>query len=223
MSNNNNTQLPEEMASFFEVRAEGYDEHMENNICEFENFYDIVSSTIEKTNREICILDIGCGTGLEIEGIIEKAPNANILGIDICKRMLEILEKKYINNMNQIRLINDSYLSYPFEMQQYDYVISVMTMHHYLYKEKCDLYKRIKQSLGMNGIYIEGDYIVSKEQEADMVKQYYQKIKLIDNDSLCHIDIPMSEENQISVMRDAGFTDIEIIFKADSNRVIVAK
>ena len=41
------------------------------------------------------LLDIGCGTGLELASIYQKFPNVKITGIDLSKDMLEKLRVKY--------------------------------------------------------------------------------------------------------------------------------
>ncbi len=80
----------EEMRSFFNLRAEGYEKHMEDAINSFEEYYKLVSSTLKYTEEVIEILDLGCGTGLELEEIFNKAPNARVTCIDLSEEMLKI-------------------------------------------------------------------------------------------------------------------------------------
>ncbi|RKD28771.1 class I SAM-dependent methyltransferase [Thermohalobacter berrensis] len=213
---------PEEMESFFETRASGYDEHMKNNVESFEELYDKVSQPIESTEEVIEILDLGCGTGLELAGILKRAPNSLITGIDLSEKMLKILENKYSKFMNQITLIKDSYTTYPFNKKKYDYIVSVMTMHHWLEGEKLDLYKKINSALKDKGKYIEGDYVTSKEEEKQFLLRYKEKIKLLDKKKIYHIDIPMTEEKQVRLLKEAGFKEVEVIHRANENRIFVA-
>ena len=70
-----NQEKVEEMAAFFDARAAGYDDYMRDSIfpdAEFAQFYQAMSSPIEKTDEPLHILDLGCGTGLEIEA--RRAP-----------------------------------------------------------------------------------------------------------------------------------------------------
>ncbi|WP_346871072.1 methyltransferase domain-containing protein [Clostridium sp. UBA5119] len=80
----------EEMRSFFNLRAEGYEKHMEESINSFEEYYKLVSFTLKYTEEVIEILDLGCGTGLELEEIFNKAPNARVTCIDLSEEMLKI-------------------------------------------------------------------------------------------------------------------------------------
>ena len=68
---------PENMATFFDVRAAGYDDYIQGFIFSettYSQFYQSVSLPIEKTNAPFNILDLGCGTGLEIEFLLQRVP-----------------------------------------------------------------------------------------------------------------------------------------------------
>lgn len=56
----------EEMASFFENRLAGYDEHMMTEIEGAAAFYAFTASLLPDGACDV--LDLGCGTGLELEG-----------------------------------------------------------------------------------------------------------------------------------------------------------
>ncbi|WP_367355490.1 trans-aconitate 2-methyltransferase [Atribacter sp.] len=40
------------------------------------------------------LLDLGCGTGLELDEIFKIRPNIKVTGVDLSKAMLGILNKK---------------------------------------------------------------------------------------------------------------------------------
>ncbi len=222
MSSNKNIIL-EDMDKFFDSRVDSYDEHMKENIHLFEDFYKAIANPIKETQEPLKILDLGCGTGLELENIFSKAKNALVTGVDLSQEMLNKLISKYDKYSNQITLIRDSYTSYDFGKDTYDYVISVMTIHHLFEDEKVKLYSKIRDSLKDDGMYIEGDYVVDEEQSKEALKEYERKIKLVDKNGFYHIDIPMTEEKQIMLMNKAGFLKVEVIFKGERNRVFVAK
>ena len=81
----------ETMSDFFDKMSGEYDAHMEANVEAFEEFYSKVAAAIQETQEALSILDIGCGTGLELTAIFKKAPNALITGIDLSMEMLNIL------------------------------------------------------------------------------------------------------------------------------------
>ena len=66
---------PEPMATFFNGRAAGYDDYMRDIVFSdttFAQFYQAVAAPIEKTDEALKILDLGCGTGLEIEALYHE-------------------------------------------------------------------------------------------------------------------------------------------------------
>lgn len=215
----------EEMGSFFNLRAEGYEKHMEDAINSFEEYYKLVSSTLEYTEEAIEILDLGCGTGLELEEIFRKAPNARVTCMDLSKEMLEILKEKYKNKLKQINIIIASYLEEDFGIKKYDYVFGIMTMHHFLYDEKLELYKKIKLALKDNGSYIEGDYVVSKYYEKKWLKQRVGLLKEQGDEKikLYHIDIPFTLTTQRRLFKEAGFKSLHIIFEKGEHLIYEVK
>lgn len=207
----------EEMANFFDQRADAYDQHMKGVVKSFDDFYSSISKPIEKTKKEIKVLDLGCGTGLEIKWIFEKVPNSLITGVDMSENMLKLLVEKYKNYANQIKVIKDSYITLAFEEKFYDYVVSVMTMHHLLYKDKLKLYKKIWRCLKPGGKYIEGDYIDSPKNEKKWLDEYLRlmKEKEFNFNNQYHYDIPCSIPTEKKLFREAGFRDFKIVWKED--------
>ncbi len=86
----NNSKI-EEMGEFFNNRAESYEQHMERAVEKFDQYYSVLANPIEETDKAVEILDLGCGTGLELKGIFSRCPSAHITGIDLSKEMLQLL------------------------------------------------------------------------------------------------------------------------------------
>lgn len=215
----------EEMAAFFDLRADGYDAHMEETVASFEAFYRAVAGPIVPTLAPIRVLDIGCGTGLEIAEILERAPNARIVGIDLSGRMLDRLRARYAAQMGQIEIRQASYLTAPLEDRAYDYALAVMTLHHLLPRPKRALYERIRRALAPGGTYIEGDYVVTGEKERMLLGRYEgmaAEAGGAENGSH-HIDIPFSLETQRRLLGEAGFGQAEVIWQQGQATIYVAR
>ncbi len=75
------------------------------------------------------------------------------------------------------------------------------------------------------GAYMEGEYVVSVEEESRLLKEYQtlkKEFSLLDEE-LYHIDIPFSEETQIQALNDAGFGKVQVLFRTFRSNVVVAK
>lgn len=215
---------PEDMAAFFDARAAGYDEHMRGFVfteAEFNQFYGAISNPIKRTDEPLNILDLGCGTGLELEALFQRAPNAQITGVDVSQEMLALLQRRYTTQLDQITLIADSYLTIPFDQQTYDYVISGMTIHHLLLDTKRKLYEKIRAALKPGGLYIEGDGVTLPEMESQFLAEYTEQVTIMPpaEDGHYHIDLPFSIDTQRTLLLEAGFKNFELIWEKDSTDV----
>lgn len=214
----------EPMADFFDNRAEGYENHMRGCVNDFSEFYKTISNPILDTDKPLLILDLGCGTGLEIEDIYKKAPNASLVCVDVSKEMLAKLKEKYSALNKTINLIKKSYLTFKYKPNKYDFIVSVMTMHHFEYDVKLKLYSAIRNSLKNGACYIEGDYVVSESEEKNKLDEYFalKKSRPEILDGSYHIDIPFSKETQLELFKVAGFSKVDLIWEKGSDVVFVA-
>ena len=87
------------MAEFFDSRLEIYDDHMRTNIDSAEEFYRFTAEQLPKTPG--CrVLDLGCGTGLELEYYFPLNPAAKVTGIDLAPGMLGRLKEKFTKDVD---------------------------------------------------------------------------------------------------------------------------
>lgn len=211
--------IPEKMDSFFNKRILEYEDHMKESDTYYEDKI-LLAEQFDVTSEPVKILDLGCGTGLEIEYILQRAPNAKFICIDLAENMLELLRSKYKDVLDQIEIIKTSYFNYNFGCNQYDYVVASSTMHHWLHDPKLLLYRRIFISIKPGGKFINDDYMVPKEQEKEALETYYQMKNsgIIKDGELYHIDIPFSVETESKIMRDAGFYAIKLVYEHYSEK-----
>ncbi len=219
---------PENMAGFFDARVDGYDEHMSRTVFCFEEFYSTAAvQPIKATQHPVDVLDLGAGTGLELDSLFTKAPNARVTVIDLSTGMLNRLQEKYRERSDQLTLVQGSYLDQPLGDATFDYAISVMTMHHLLIEAKLDLYRKILRTLRPGGVYVEGDYVVSEDKAQRYLEEYWELVRNLDKPEgitkgLYHIDIPFTVETQVELMRQAGFHPVEAIWHKGDAVVISA-
>jgi tRNA (cmo5U34)-methyltransferase len=212
------------MADFFDERVAGYDEHMASSVSDFEAFYTSIAKLIPCTDEALRILDIGCGTGLELAPIFDRVPQAQVTAIDLSEKMLDCLRVKHAERLEQLTLVQRSYLDVDFGDRIYDFVVAVMTLHHLLPERKRRLYEKIRRALEPEGIYIEGDYVVSPEREQQLLAEYRERTALagVSEEGMYHIDIPFSIETQRNLLSEAGFARVESIWKSGEAVILVA-
>ena len=197
----------EKMQDFFARRVNGYDDHMLNEVKGARGGYARMAELIpDNTYR---LLDLGCGTGLELERIFKRFPNISVTGIDITKEMLDKLNEKYKDK--RITLINGDYFETDLEDHIYDTAVSFQTMHHFGHEKKTELYRKIFNSLKEGGCYIECDYMVDTQEEEDHWfaenKRLRRELGIAENE-FYHYDTPCTVQNQIKMLLKAGVVKI---------------
>lgn len=201
----------ERMDCFFEARLDGYDEHMRRDIESADEFYPFTAERLPAAPN--ChILDLGCGTGLELEELFLRNPSAKVTGIDLSQGMLSALKKKFVDR--DVSLIVGSYFSVPFGVDAFDAAVSVESLHHFTKEEKIPLYAKLCRALKENGYFILTDYFSpSDEAEREYRNEYLARKAQqgILDDALYHYDTPLTVEHEREALLQAGFTTVEVL------------
>nr|WP_278278010.1 class I SAM-dependent methyltransferase [Acetanaerobacterium elongatum] len=210
------------MDNFFAARVESYDEHMLTNVNGCKEAYMEMARLIPKSCK--ALLDLGCGTGLELDEIFKLLPDIQVTGIDLTQAMLDKLKQKHADK--DISLICGSYFDVDLGAGEYDCAVSFQTLHHFSHDAKTGLYRRIVNALNENGIYIECDYMVESIEEEEF---YYAENARIHNEmnlpeeAFYHYDTPCTVENQLKMLQNAGFTKVEQVFRLGNTTMLVAR
>lgn len=201
----------EKMSEFFENRLAEYDEHMLNEIEGAKEFYPFTAKCLPM-NEECNVLDLGCGTGLELEYYFSLNSNARVTGIDLSKGMLLSLKSKFKDK--NISIVEGSYFDVPFGEMVFDAVVSVESLHHFTKDEKVPLYKKVFNSLKEDGYFILTDYFCDSNEEELLFRQNLMALKSeqgITNDEFYHYDTPLTVEHEIEALYEAGFASVEVL------------
>ena len=198
----------EKMDAFFEARLDGYDSHMMQNIAGAEAFYPFTAQCLP-AEPGCSVLDLGCGTGLELEFYFQKNPSARITGIDLSRGMLHALQHKFPDKY--IRLICDSYFDAPFGEACFDAAVSVESLHHFTKAEKLPLYRKLRQALKPGGYFILTDYFALSDAEEREHRQNLLRLKKeqqIADSAFYHYDTPLTVAHEKEALLEAGFSSV---------------
>lgn len=210
----------EEMGSFFNSRIDEYEEHMKGIVDCYRDIAGLIPST-----PDLNILDLGCGTGLELDEIFKVNPSAKVTGIDLAEKLLEKLREKHAARENQLNLILGDYFEVDFGENVFDIAISVQTLHHFSREAKTGLYIRIIRSLKPNGFYIETDYVAPDQEFEDFHITESKRLRAEQGigEGYYHYDTPFTEESQMDILKESGFSQIEKISKHGNSVTLVAR
>ncbi len=209
----------EEMADFFANRISEYNNvHLKNWSDEYTHIADFFDDGLKT------LLDIGCGTGLELKSMYNRFPGVKVTGIDLSEVMLNKLRESYCDK--NIELINGDYFEYPFEENKFDAAMSFETLHHFKYEKKQMIYSKLYQTIKSGGYYIECDYIACCDEEEALCLEGYEyrrKQSNIPKDMFIHIDIPLTLEHQLELMVNSGFKNVKTLYQNGGTVIIRAE
>lgn len=201
----------EKMCEFFENRLDGYDAHMLNNIASAREFYPFTAGCLPE-NAGCRILDLGCGTGLELEFFFALNPAAHVTGIDLSGAMLSALRDKFPHK--DLTLIEGSYFETLLGAECYDAAVSVESLHHFTKTEKVSLYAKLHAALREEGFFILTDYFALSEAEELARFRELEALKAaqgISDGALYHFDTPLTVEHETQALLEAGFSAVEVL------------
>lgn len=207
----------EEMSDFFTKRLEGYEEHMSI----WEKSYQMFSEVLPSDCRNI--LDLGCGTGLELDKIWEKNPDMEVTGVDLCQSMLDKLLKKHPDK--HLTAVCQDYFKYDFGFEKWDAVISFESLHHFLPEHKKELYQNVYNSLKRGGVFLLGDYIACCDEEEELLCSAYLKRRnqsAVPDHRFVHFDIPLTLKHERELLQNAGFVLEKVMDNPDGATIIAA-
>ena len=213
----------ERMEDFFAARVNGYDEHMRTTIDGASGFYAYTASLLP-AGSGARVLDLGCGTGLELEEYFRFNPDADVTGIDLSEAMLKELKAKLPDR--KIRLVTGSYFVVPFGEKAFDAAVSVESLHHFPADRKETLYRKLHAALKDDGCFVLTDYFAESEE---LEKEYFQNLEQLKAEQglpenvFFHYDTPLTAEHEIRVLRQAGFSDVQIMKEWGSTLTLLAR
>jgi len=210
------------MDAFFEARLEGYDAHMLRDIVGAGEFYPFTAAQLPVWDRAT-VLDLGCGTGLELEYYFRKNPTARVTGIDLSAGMLNTLQAKFPEK--ELELICGSYFDVPLGSGVYDAAVSVESLHHFTREEKTALYRKLWSALKPAGYFVLTDYFALSGEDEAHWQQELRRLKQVQgimDSTFYHYDTPLTLAHEQEALMEAGFQRIEVLASWDATCTLKA-
>ncbi|MGO2863421.1 MAG: methyltransferase domain-containing protein [Brevibacterium sp.] len=146
-------------------------------------------SAVDPVVRPSTILDLGVGSGLTAAKVLDRLPEAKLLGIDASAEMLAAARTTLDPQRTELR---EGRLEDPLPPGPFDLVMSTLAVHHLSGPGKADLFARIAEVLSPGGRFVLADLVVPNDP-AEVVTP----IDWVE-------DTPSSLEEQLGWLAEAG-------------------
>ncbi len=210
----------EPMAAFFDARVDGYDQHMLDTVVGCKRGYPELARLLPEGVKTL--LDLGCGTGLELETVFARFPNAEATGYDLSEKMLAECRRKL--GARRLTLHRESYLTADFGREAFDAAISFESLHHFTHAQKLALYRRVYAALKPGGVFVYGDYFVETDAEERAMREEYDRLRgEQDVRESVHFDTPFTIAHELRVLAEAGFADARRVWREGGMSLVAAR
>jgi tRNA (cmo5U34)-methyltransferase len=147
------------IASAFNASADDYDNWMKKALPCYDDLFQTARELIPfEQDAHVKVLDLGAGTGLFAQHVLEKYPHSNFVLVDIAENMLAVARERFREHLNQFQFIAADYRDLQ-DLGSFDLVISSLSIHHLADADKQKLYNRIYALLSPGGIFLTIDQI----------------------------------------------------------------
>ena len=215
----------------FNSVADKYDEQRKKLIPCFDDFYYCAVNNLKFNRRNPKVLDLGAGTGLLTQKLLERCPSAEVEMVDMSENMLAIAKERFRNRENVSFIVGD-YSSIKFN-GAYDAIVSSLSIHHLADSDKIKLYRKIYSHLEPSGIFINAEQVLGDDL---FIEEIYRKVweQAVEQSGLSQDEILSAYDRvkldkrtplsvQLNWLQEIGFRNVTSLYQNYSFAVIYAR
>jgi tRNA (cmo5U34)-methyltransferase len=203
----------------YDITASTYDADRAKLIPCYDALYRRTTDLIPAGAKNI--LDLGAGTGLLSQFVRHWYPEAHIILADLSEPMLAKARARFASDPNVSFEVTD-YTTAPIS-GTYDAIVSALSIHHIDDASKRSLFAKIFSALRPGGVFINAEQVAGSTPALDELykKLWLQQVReagatpdqIADSLYRQQDDRCASVEDQLTWLREAGFSDVDCWFK----------
>ena len=208
--------------SFNKEVASVFDDMLPRSVPYYNDNIALIANLVEG-KKAIC--DLGCSTGNLLLYLAQKFPQTALFGVDNSAPMLDIARAKASAYGAKVHFIKADILDFKVPQgTQFDAIVSNYTIQFIRPQKRESLCKKIYQNLQKNGAFIMSEKLVCENAWLDkrLIDIYhafkaqngYSKTEISKKrEALENILIPFSENENVAMLKSAGFVAVEVVFR----------
>jgi L-threonylcarbamoyladenylate synthase len=187
----------------YHFNPDTYTEMIREDLSEYDAFQALVVDSSGDGARSI--LELGTGTGETARRLLERHPEASLVGVDESAAMLAAARASLDGARVSLCVAR---LQDPLPSGRFELVVSALCVHHLTGPEKADLFARVRAALVPGGRFVLGDVVIPAEgaPTTSLTPGY---------------DKPDRVDDQLGWLAEAGF-DARLVWASDDLAVVVA-
>ena len=185
----------------------------------------IIAGVAASTPKATSVLDVGCGAGNYTLKLLERLPNLNVTLIDLSKAMLDraVARIQPVTSGN-VEAIQGDIREIDLGFESYDIILAASVLHHLRDDSQWQsVFKKFFQGLRPGGSVWIFDLIESSipEVQSTMRRRYGEYLTQLKDEAyrdqvFAYIekeDTPRSLMFQLDLLREVGFSQVEVLHK----------
>jgi len=208
----------------FDDSVEYYDRWMKIALPRYDELFSIAVDLIPfESDQTITVLDLGAGTGLFSYHVWKKFSNGKFTLYDIASKMLDVARLRFQGLSGEFLFEEIDHRNLK-GLQQFDVVVSSLSIHHLDQDEKRKFFSAIQRVLREGGVFINVDqikgptkllrelywsnwldHVRGQDASEEQIQASIERRKAYDKDDLL--------VDQLRWLADAGFSQVDLIYK----------
>lgn len=193
-----------------------FEKHIETSVPGYKQLNEFIVSILAYFLNKSTVIDIGCSTGYLLNKLNLHYPENNFIGLDISNNLFN-----QANVSQKIKLIEHDLTK--LKIPQADVYTSIFTMQFLPIKNRISIIQDIYNNIPKGGCFIIAEKVFlnnGRMQDIFNFSHYDYKEKTFSTEEifkkqkdLRKIMRPLTNEENISLLNNAGFTEIETIWQ----------
>ncbi|MCI4355561.1 MAG: class I SAM-dependent methyltransferase [Thermoplasmata archaeon] len=215
----------------FDREAAGYDRTAVDTMPGYDELHQTLLWGIPfAPTRRFRVLELGVGTGTLTARLLSRYPHAELVGLDLSRRMIALGRAKVRRYKDRATLLLGDLSDFPTDAP-YDAVVSSLAIHHLDDRAKWELFRKVRRALAPGGYFGDADDHLPEDpvfdsRFAQVAQELVGSAKAVALQRVWHeheqFDHPCALSEELAHLVSAGFSHVDVPWRFFGQAVVWA-